>query len=180
MFAEVTAMVFAHNGVKAYLSTDFVSTPMVSLATVELKADLGVVITASHNPSDYNGYKLKGSYGGPLLPDDVEAVEALIPDTNTIDLESLDIGEFKDKGLIVEVDMEKSYCDHVEKNFDLDAIRNSGLTVAYDAMYGAGQNAVRKLLPDAMLMHCVVNPSFGGIPPEPIHKNLLEFSSREG
>jgi phosphomannomutase len=69
------------------------------------------------------------------------------------------------------------YCEHVENNFDLDAIRNSGIKVGYDAMFGAGQNVMKKLLPDATLLHCEHNPGFMGQAPEPIHKNLLEFSS---
>src|SRR5688572_26905438 len=67
LFTEVTAKVLTSYGIKVFLSKGFSSTPMVSLGTVNLKADLGVVITASHNPPSYNGYKLKGSYGGPLL-----------------------------------------------------------------------------------------------------------------
>jgi len=63
MFAETAARVFAHAGVKVLLSPDFVSTPMVSLGILKVNAQLGVVITASHNPPDYNGYKLKASYG---------------------------------------------------------------------------------------------------------------------
>ena len=66
--------------------------------------------------------------------------------------------------------------DHVEANFDMDAIRNSGQKIAYDAMYGAGMNAVKRLLPDATLLHCDPNPGFKGQAPEPIHRNLKELS----
>ena len=68
MFAETTAKVMAHNGIKVFLAEGFVSTPMVSLGTVRKSATLGIVITASHNPPAYNGFKLKGHYGGPLTP----------------------------------------------------------------------------------------------------------------
>ena len=68
------------------------------------------------------------------------------------------------------------YIDHVEANFDMNAIRNSGIKLAYDAMYGAGQSALRKLLPEAVLLHCDWNPSFMGRAPEPIHRNLKELS----
>jgi phosphomannomutase len=176
LFAETTATVLANKGVKVFLAKDFVSTPMVSLGNVNHKADLGVVITASHNPPEYNGYKLKGSYGGPLLPDKIEEVESLIQDELSYNFRTLDIKTFVDKGLIEYVDLEDEYCKHVENNFDLDAIRNSPLEFAYDAMYGAGQNVIRRLLPDVTLLHCDNNPTFEGIAPEPILKNLQEFS----
>ena len=54
---------------------------MVSLGVAHLKADIGVVITASHNPPSYNGYKLKASYGGPMIPSEITEIENMIPDT---------------------------------------------------------------------------------------------------
>jgi len=67
LFSQTAASVFCHFGIKVYYNKAFVSTPMVSLGVVKLGADLGVVITASHNPPSYNGYKLKSAYGGPRL-----------------------------------------------------------------------------------------------------------------
>ncbi|POY35977.1 phosphoglucosamine mutase [Solitalea longa] len=175
LFAETTAKVFANAGIKVFLSsTDFVSTPMVSLGTTLLKADLGVIITASHNPPAYNGYKIKASYGGPATPDMIDQVENLIP--SGVPLELLSIEEYKKQGLIELIDLEDMYVKHVEEKFDLDAIRNSGMNFAYDAMYGAGQNVMRRLFPDATFLHCEHNPGFDGQAPEPIHKNLEEFS----
>jgi phosphomannomutase len=80
LFAETVTKVLVTKGVKVHLAKGFVSTPMISLGAHELKASLGVVLTASHNPPSYNGYKLKGSYGGPLIPEDVQVVEDMIPD----------------------------------------------------------------------------------------------------
>jgi phosphomannomutase len=176
LFAETTAKVLASHGIKVFLAKGFVSTPMVSLGTVNKKASLGIIITASHNPPSYNGFKLKGPYGGPLLPSLVEEVENLIQDTPPAGLDNLSLEEFRAKGLIESIDLETMYCDHVEANFDLDAIRNSGMNFAYDAMYGAGQNVIRRLFPETTFLHCEYNPSFDGQAPEPIHKNLLELS----
>ena len=67
MFAETTAKVLANAGVKVYLAKGFVSTPMVSLGVVKQSASLGIVITASHNPPSYNGYKLKGNFEVPCF-----------------------------------------------------------------------------------------------------------------
>ena len=68
------------------------------------------------------------------------------------------------------------YVKHVESNFDLQAIRSSGLRLGYDAMYGAGFRVMPRILPEVTLLHCEHNPSFHGQAPEPIHKNLIEFS----
>ncbi|MEM1217825.1 MAG: phosphoglucomutase/phosphomannomutase family protein [Bacteroidota bacterium] len=174
LFAETTARVMGAHGIKVYFGEEFASTPMVSLGVVKLDADLGVVITASHNPPSYNGFKLKSKLGGPMIPAEVSEVEDLIPDQSSIELASMDT--YRGKGLIESVDLEKIYLDHVAANFDLEAIQNSGIKVAYDAMYGAGQNAMRKLLPNAVLLHCDYNPSFMGQAPEPIHRNLSELS----
>ena len=170
LFTETTAKVLNHMGVKVTIADRFVSTPMLSLAVVEHKADLGVVITASHNPPEYNGYKLKGNFGGPLLSDDIQAVEDLIPDAHGLDLNSLSLD-----GVGV-ADFTQLYLDKAKEAFDLDAINNSDLSLGYDAMYGAGREAVPALLPKTTLFHCSNNPGFNGTAPEPIHRNLIEFS----
>lgn len=175
MFAEVVTRVFGNFGIKVFLSPDFVSTPMVSLGTVKTGSDLGIVVTASHNPPSYNGYKIKSSYGGPAVPSDIEEVESMIPDTALNNLP--DLAELREKGLLDYLDLENMYLEHVKANFDLDKIKSSGLKLAYDGMYGAGQNVVKLLFPEALLLHCDNNPSFKGQAPEPIEKNLKEISS---
>lgn len=170
MFSETVARVFANHGIKTLLSTGISSTPMVSLGVVKSKASIGVVITASHNPSDYNGFKLKGEYGGPLLAAQVKEIEDIIPDKAT-NYELTD----NTRKLIQTIDLETMYCKHVEANFDLKLIKKSGVCLAYDSMYGAGQNVIRRLLPDATLLHCTHNPGFGGTAPEPIDRNLNEL-----
>jgi phosphomannomutase len=70
------------------------------------------------------------------------------------------------------------YFDHVESSFDMNAIRNCGMIFGYDAMFGAGQKIVRRLLPSNLVyLHCDENPGFHGMAPEPLHKNLMEFSN---
>jgi len=176
LFAETAAKVLASKGVLVKLAKGFVSTPMVSLGVVHEKASLGVVITASHNPPSYNGYKLKGDFGGPLLPTDITAVENRIPDANSVDYNAISIEDLVAEGKVIYVDLEELYCKHAEENFDLDVINNSEMSFAYDAMFGSGMNAVKRLLPSATLLHCEDNPGFLGTSPEPIHRNLLEFS----
>jgi phosphomannomutase len=173
LFSENTARVLAANGVKVYLSPSFVSTPMVSLATRHLNAGCGIIITASHNPPSYNGYKLKGNYGGPALPAMIDEVENLIPAHFDADLQSFE--QLQGNGQIEYFDMEQLYYEHAEKSFDMEAIRKSGLTIAYDAMYGAGQKITKRLLPEAVTLHTDFNPGFNGQAPEPILKNLQPF-----
>lgn len=174
MFAEQAAKVFGTHNIHIIMATDFVSTPMVSLAVVKNKADMGVVITASHNPPSYNGYKLKSSFGGPTIPADIAAVESHIPSKALTRL--LTIKDLEEKGLISYQDMEQMYYDHVVENFDLDLIRGAGKMMAFDAMYGAGMRILPRILPDASLLHCDYNPSFMGQAPEPIDRNLQELS----
>ncbi len=176
LFARTAAKILASRGIQVHLANGFVSTPMISLGTVNYKASLGIIITASHNPPSYNGYKLKGHYGGPLLPSNVEEIEKLIPEKSPVSSDDIDMAELLSKRLIQAVDLETMYCEHVQANFDLAAIAKSNLNLAYDAMFGAGQNVMRRLLPDITFMHCDYNPSFEGTPPEPILKNLRPFS----
>ena len=174
MFTEVATKVLCEAGVKVLMTDSYCSTPMVSLGVVNHKASLGVVITASHNPPSYNGYKLKADFGGPSIPKHVKEVEDLIPEAATIPTTSLE--EYKAKGLLEVVDLEQEYIDSITANFDMDAINKSGLKIAYDAMYGAGQNAMRRLFPDAHLLNCEYNPSFLGQAPEPLAKNTKELA----
>lgn len=173
LFMRTAAKIFVSEGIKVKMAEGFVSTPMISLAAVKLGCSVGVVITASHNPPSYNGFKLKSHHGGPLSPGKVQEIEDIIADTNTIDLEAISL----DSNLVEWIDLETMYVDHAKANFDLKAIEESGLVLAYDAMYGAGQNALKRLLPNTKFLHCEYNPSFMGQAPEPIAKNLQELEA---
>lgn len=175
LFAQESAISFCEEGFTVLLSNDFVSTPMVSLGTARLNADLGIVITASHNPPEYNGFKVKANYGGPATPAQISEIEAMIQDE--VPQLKYDFAHYLADQKIKYVDLDTLYGDAVKKQFDLEAIRNANLGIAYDGMYGAGQKAVRTLLPEATLLHCDFNPSFHGTAPEPIHKNLGELSA---
>lgn len=175
LFMHTVINVLCSGGVKVYYHQGIASTPMISLAANKLPTSLGVVITASHNPPSYNGYKLKSTFGGPTIPKEVEEIENLIPDS--FSTEEKEIGYWVEKGLAEKVDLETMYAEHVEANFDLKAIKNSGFVYAYDAMYGAGQDIVKRLLPDVIDLHCEYNPSFMGQAPEPLDKNLQEFAT---
>lgn len=172
LFLEEASKVFIANGIKVYYADGFVSTPMVSLATLRQKADLGIVITASHNPPEYSGYKLKGSFGGPLLPEDISDIEMIIseeiPFTGNVVLTNNE--------KFIQLDLKNLYIEHVKASFDLDAINNSDFRWGYDAMFGAGMSVMNELFPEIELLHCEPNPGFNGTAPEPILRNLEEFA----
>jgi phosphomannomutase len=175
LFAETTARVMGAYGIKVNMAIGFVSTPMVSLGVVKTKSDLGIVITASHNPPSYNGFKLKSSFGGPSFPSTIAEVEELIGDTPSV-TKLPTLWEMQEKGLMTVVDLEKMYIQHVKKNFDLKAMKNADFKIAYDAMYGAGQKAMKTILPKIVALHCDYNPGMFGQAPEPIHRNLKLLS----
>lgn len=173
LFVETAVKIFVSQGIEVKMAKGFVSTPMVSLAAVQQNCSVGVVITASHNPPDYNGFKLKSHHGGPLSPEKVQEIEDMIADKNTIDLDAISL----DTPLVETVDLETAYVEHVRANFDLKAIEQSGMNLVYDAMYGAGQNALKRILPNIQFLHCEHNPGFYGQAPEPIAKNLKELET---
>ena len=174
LFMKAIARVFAAHGITSYIDKSFVSTPMVSLATLNLKTDAGIVITASHNPPSYNGFKIKDSFGGPAVPAEISKVEAMIEKEMTTELDSFE--NYVQKGLIKYEDLEGMYMEAITKGIDFELINESGYQLAYDGMYGAGQDVMRKLMPDASFLHCEFNPWFDGQAPEPIDKNLQELS----
>ena len=175
LFTETTISVLVDQGISVYTSETFVSTPMVSLSTLKHNAFAGVVITASHNPPEYNGFKIKAHYGGPAIQSEIDAIEDKIPETFSPTIISFE--ELKKNKRVHMINMEKEYIDHLSNHFDIDRINACGLTFGYDAMYGAGQEVIKKLIPGAKLLHAEHNPSFDGQAPEPIARNLKEFSN---
>jgi phosphomannomutase len=174
LFTETAAKVFCSEGVKVFIAKGFVSTPMVSYGANKLNATAGVIITASHNPPSYNGFKLKSGYGGPTIPEDIALVESMIPDMYETPSKSL--SDYDKENLLQWVDLEQMYLEHVSTSFDLNLINNSGINIGYDAMYGAGQRVIKKIFKNIIPLHCEDNPGFNGQAPEPIHRNLTELS----
>lgn len=170
-FAQNAANIFASHGIRVFFSDEFCTTPMVSLSTKLLEADLGVVITASHNAPAYNGYKLKGPHGGPAFQDQLDAIEELIPDTSEGEING-SFTAFLQKGIITIADLEKQYLSMLNHRFDLEALAKNDSQIAYDSMFGAGKRLMFRLFPNATHLHQTDNPGFEGISPEPIDRNL--------
>jgi phosphomannomutase len=172
LFVETAIKVLTNMGVKVLTHKGFVSTPMVSLATVKLKANAGIVITASHNPPSYNGFKIKDAFGGPAAPAEITLVESHIPAVTEIPSTSLQY--LVENGMLSYIDMETLYENHVRESFDLQAI-DKAVKLGYDAMFGAGQRILPRLLPSAVMLHAEYNPGFNGQAPEPLERNTKEF-----
>jgi phosphomannomutase len=172
MFMEAIAKILASKKIRVYISQRFVSTPMISLGVVKLKTNCGVMITASHNSSEYNGIKLKADFGGPMPDLEINDIENLISSEYEFDLEMLNWNYFIEHGLIQYINIETIYLKNILDHFDVEKIKKSKLNFAFDAMYGSAQNVFKKLMPDVKMFRCELNPSFLGIPPEPLPKNL--------
>ena len=114
MFALDVAKILASKGIKVVLSDKFTGTPVVSYSVIELNAELGIVITASHNPYNYNGFKLKASYGGPLFDDDIKDIENLINYDNEVELDLIKTEALIKKGLIEYKSLDEIYIKHLK------------------------------------------------------------------
>lgn len=175
-FAEQAASVFAAMDIPVRLADAITPTPAVSWAAQQHDA-VGIVITASHNPPNYNGFKIKAPFGGPATPAHIEAVEARLSGFN----EELSVQPFKEyveNGLIREIPLTDRYLNLLEQKLDLDAIKESGITLAHDPMFGAAQGLLKRLLGKERVheIHGDFNPGFKGQAPEPIEANLTELS----
>lgn len=170
------ARVLASMGCKVLMGNGFTSTPAVSLAVLKNHFNLGVVVTASHNPPEYSGYKLKADFGGPATPAQIEAVEHELTQLSALPLRPMH--GLMEGGFIQEADLQSAYLDHVRTVLDIPAIQASGLRIIYDAMFGAGRGTVSALLGGGVteLRH-EENPGFLGQAPEPIEKNLTGLSA---
>ncbi len=177
-YASAVAEVLAANGIHVWLTAGDAPTPMVSYAIVDRQADGGVMITASHNPPRYNGIKLKAAYGGSASPAMSKKVEARIQanDATGRAPRQMPLEEALARGLVQRFDPLQAYERHIQSMVDFDVIRQAGLAVVVDPMYGAGRIYLRRMLEDAGCrvteLRGEMNPGFNGIHPEPIARHL--------
>ena len=176
-FAAAAAQVIASQGIMVWLAKGVVSTPMVSLGIIKKRAAAGVMITASHNPPKWNGFKIKGDFGGSALMKDIKKVEASVQ--NIVEKDTMpklrSMEDLRKEKLIRDIDLHKPYITDIKKKVDLGAITRSQMKIAYDVMYGASYGVMEHLLPSVDCLHDEHNPGFKGTPPEPLAKNLPEF-----
>lgn len=176
-FAERAAEVIGSAGIHVKFADSIVTTPMVSLAIKKLGAAGAVNITASHNPAEYNGFKIRSDFAGPAHPEQIAEVEKelqkVLRQRNSEPRKSL--AQLIEEGTIEYIDLRKLYLNDIKKKVDLKAIKRSGLRILYDAMYGAGQGVMERLIPNVARIHDIYNPSFDGMRPEPMAEHVVEL-----
>ena len=177
-FAERVAGIAAANGIKSWLSEGYAPTPAVSWAVHEKEAGAGVMITASHNPPRYNGFKVKESFGGSARPSTTKVLERMVAENIAAfrPVLALPLAEGVASGLVQLFDASASYLAQLGRYVDLDLIRSSGIKAVVDPMFGAGCGFLPYLVPGITEIHGMENPSFGGHPPEPIAEHLCELA----
>lgn len=162
LFAKHAASVFAANGVTVYLYPELAPTPMLSFAVRYLKCDAGAVLTASHNPSKYNGYKAYGPDGCQLGLEASEYVLSIIEKVNIFtDVKTCDFDEAVKSGKIKLIgdDVVNAYLDAVQKQSVADSSYNFGdMKVIYTPLHGAGNKPVRAILERIGVSNVVVVP----------------------
>jgi phosphomannomutase len=169
-FAEELCRVLCANGHDALLPERDVPTPLVAHAIVERDLGGGLMLTASHNPPEYNGVKFIPADGAPALPAVTDAIEA-----NLQEPVSLDRAEWGD---VETVDLVDPHAEAVLSlvDADLDGV------VAYDAMHGSGRGVTDPLLSragaDVRRLHCDRDDAFGGVDPDPSADHLPELIER--
>jgi alpha-D-glucose phosphate-specific phosphoglucomutase len=182
-YAAEVARVLAANGIVSYLTRSDAPTPAISYSVVHLKAALGVMVTASHNPPRYNGIKLKADFGGASLPEQTQEVEGILKHNLEKQLEPkvMYYQEALDKELIRRFNPAWAYYQHLGELVNLDTISEGELRVVSDAMYGSARKSIADMLARTRSrvheIRSEMNPGFGGIHPEPVARYLTALKA---
>jgi phosphoglucomutase len=156
VFALEAACVLAANGIRAYLFRSLRPTPQLSFAVRDLKATGGIVVTASHNPPEYNGYKVYGADGGQLVPHQAEQVIAHIRDVASFDrVKRLTQAQAEEQGLLqwLTDDDDQRFVDTiVAQTVKPDMLKGGAgaeLSVVFTPLHGAGNVPIQRVLAQA-------------------------------
>lgn len=167
-FARAAAEVCSGAGLNTLLSDHAVPSPVVSFTVNRLKLGAGIMITASHNPPDWNGFKIKETFGGSAFPATTAAVERSLKSQLTIVPSSKNIKL---------TDPDEAYLEKIRSLVDLDLIRSGKLRIIIDPMHGSGAGYFKKLGVPVTEIRGYRDPLFGGVNPEPLPVNLEESVS---
>lgn len=189
-FSMEAAKVFAENGIKVYLFDALRPTPELSFAVRHLQCSAGIVVTASHNPKEYNGYKVYGSDGGQLS---IEGSDACIKKINAISdirtIQVMDEQEAKEKKLIqiIGKEIDDDYINMLKRlSISPDYIRQAADTfkIIYTPIHGSGNKLVRRILDETGFKNVLVvkeqelpDPNFSTVvSPNPEEKSAFEIA----
>ncbi|MBA7472643.1 Phosphoglucomutase [subsurface metagenome] len=181
-FASAAAEIMAGNGIKVYLCPKATPTPVISYGVLAQKAGGAIIITASHNPAKWNGFKIKSDDGASAPTEIIAEVEKHISRILTAGgVNRLALTEAVKQGLVEYLDLSPIYFNQLNSLINLDELRQSRLKIVVDSMYGAGAGYFKELLAgggfEVTEINSEYNPSFPGIQPEPIAPNLAKLSA---
>ncbi len=175
-FAQRAAEVLAANNNRIAVFDRPQPTPLISWAVRDLGAAGGVVITASHNPAEFNGFKIKAPWGGSAAPETTSAVEKLVDKSSP---KRAVVQAKEDELLATAIG---SYHNQICSYIDLERLRHSSQKVVVDSMHGSGGSWIESFLSGGELqvetIRAVRDPLFGGVNPEPIDRNLGALKQR--
>jgi len=178
-YARLVACVLAANGIEALLSDAPIPTPALSYGVPTHGCSAGVMITASHNPYQFNGIKIKTAQGGGAGKDITDKVESYLYQSA---VQEADFVQAREQKQIIVHDYKKDYIRFMRNYIDLKKIKKSRARVILDAMYGSGNSLIAEVLKGAAvrleLMRAKINPYFDGEKPEPVVEYLSGILKR--
>ena len=174
-FAGAAAEVVASVGIPVVLADRPTPTPAVSYAVVARKAAGAIMITASHNPSRWNGVKFKADYGGSAAPAIVQRIETYLHKSSRLTAQT----SKRRIARIKTMDLVGPYLTRLKSMVQLDRMRESGRRFAIDPMFGAGRGCLASLFEEAGIqfqeIHGAHDPLFPGLNPEPIEPHVADL-----
>jgi alpha-D-glucose phosphate-specific phosphoglucomutase len=181
-FAQAAAEVAAGNGIKAHLCSKATPTPVISFGILAKKTGGAIIITASHNPANWNGFKYKNEQGSSAPPQVTTEIEKGIAHALTSGkINYMPLSQALDQGIVQYLDLAPIYAKQIDRLVDRNRLRQAKLKVIVDPMYGAGIGYFKMLLGGGAIQLVEINsernPLFPGIRPEPIAINLAKLSA---
>ncbi len=180
-FAAASAEVLAAHGFKAFLCSQPTPTPVACFGLLEKAAGAAIIITASHNPHRYNGFKLREDDATAISPEAASRIEALASAALARPTPPMPLPQGLSQGLVEYYDPRPTYLARLASLVDIDRLRQAPLKVVADPMYGAGRGYLRELLTGGRIglshIHQQRNPAFPGVTPEPIAPNLAPLGA---
>jgi len=181
-FAAAAAEVIAGNGIKVYLTPKAAPTPVISYGVLAKKAGGAIIITASHNPGIWNGFKYKDEYGSSASDEITSKIVSYINKAyDAGKVSRIPMADAKKQGLVLISDLAPVYYEQIAKLVDIDSLKRADLKLIIDPMYGAGAGYLKDILGGGTIrlteIHGERNPLFPGLRPEPILPNVNELAA---